>query len=186
MMHVFLRLSVVMAHYLQTLLRLLHSCSIKLFIVVSSFSRTAPYLLPVFCQYDGQCLSLVIAGLLCWRHLRPIILLFVSIGNQQSAQVLLGIDLLQVMKGGSPWGHLHLFTFTQMLFPCLLPLQWQVPKLSSVLLLFSHVDSTGVDMNFWEISLFSPFISSLTQGELCPFFLLLSGLPQLQLPPTSF
>ena len=56
-------------------------------------------------------------------------------------------DLLQGMRDGSPWGHLHLFTFTQMLFPCLLPLQWQVPVLSSVLLLFSHVDS-GLELRW--------------------------------------
>lgn len=78
------------------------------------------------------------------------------------------------------------FTFTQMLFPCLLPLQLQVPMLSSVLPFFRHLDSgLRLRLNFWENSLFSPFISSLTQVKLCPPFLLLPLSPQLQLPPTS-
>lgn len=38
-----------------------------------------------------------------------------------------------------------LFTFTQVLFLCLLTLQWQAPTLSSVLLFFSHLD-TGLGL----------------------------------------
>lgn len=41
-------------------------------------------------------------------------------------------DLLQVMKEGSPWGYLHLSTFTQMLFSGLVPHQCQVAILLSV------------------------------------------------------
>lgn len=60
-----------------------------------------------------------------------------------------------------------------MLFPCLPPLQLQVPMLSSVLPFFRHLDSVlGLRLNLRQISLFPPLLSSLAQVKLCPFLCL--------------
>lgn len=74
MTRMFLKPGVVVVHYLETLPRIFHCCSIKFSIICSPLP-------PALFHKDGWCLALVRAGLLCWRNCKPIIQVFSSVNT---------------------------------------------------------------------------------------------------------